>query len=95
MTPSNATQDLPPPPPYSETQPSSYSDTPYDEEAAFESAEPRGLEFDPRNTIRPDGTQRWWSRNVKRRLFYLFCVVLVIAATPYLVFAILVSQWRF
>ncbi|KAB8212519.1 hypothetical protein BDV34DRAFT_184139 [Aspergillus parasiticus] len=88
-------KELPPPPPYSETQPSSYSDTPYDEEAAFESAEPRGLEFDPRNTIRPDGTQRWWSRSVKRQIFCLFCVVLVIAATPYVGLMILMSQWRF
>ncbi|KAE8330681.1 hypothetical protein BDV39DRAFT_21257 [Aspergillus sergii] len=88
-------KDLPPPPPYSETQPSSYSDIPYDEEAASGLTEPRGLESDPRNTIHPGGTQRWWSRSVKRQIFCLFCVVLVVAATPYVVLMVLMSQWRF
>ncbi|KAB8265699.1 hypothetical protein BDV32DRAFT_34904 [Aspergillus pseudonomiae] len=87
-------KELPPPPPYSETPPSC-SDTAYDEEAAFEATEFPGLESDPRNTIHPGGSQRWWSRNFKRQLLCLFGVIVAVALTPYVVLVILMSQWRF
>ncbi|KAF5866201.1 hypothetical protein ETB97_000736 [Aspergillus alliaceus] len=86
-------KELPPPPPYSETQPSPDLDQRYDEEAAYDDYQ--GLERVRRNTIRPGATERWWNRGLARRICCILCIIMGVAALPYVILALMMSQYRF